>query len=38
MNKNYPAIIGATKTERRDLFLATAARMGTAVQNVEKEF
>lgn len=38
MNKNYAAIIGAAEAERRDLFLATAARMGTAVQNVEKDF
>ncbi len=38
MNKNYAAIIGATEAERRDLFLATAARLGTAVQNVEKDF
>jgi Nucleotidyl transferase AbiEii toxin, Type IV TA system len=38
MNDNFAAIIGATEDERRDLFLTTAARMGTAVQNVEKDF
>src|SRR5690606_38282242 len=32
------AIINATDKERLDLFLATSARMGTAVQNVEKDF
>ena len=38
MNRNYATIIGATEQERRDLFLTTAARMGTPVQNVEKDF
>jgi Nucleotidyl transferase AbiEii toxin, Type IV TA system len=38
MNRNYATIIGATEAERRDLFLTTAARMGTAIQNVEKDF
>jgi hypothetical protein len=38
MNKNFANVISATDKERLDLFLATAARMGTAVQNVEKDF
>lgn len=38
MNKDYATIIAASDKERLDLFLATAARMGTAVQNVEKDF
>lgn len=38
MNRNFANIITATDKERLDLFLATAARMGTAVQNVEKDF
>lgn len=38
MNKNFAAVIGASDKERLDLFLAAAARMGTAVQNVEKDF
>jgi hypothetical protein len=38
MNENFAAIINATDRERLDLFLGTAARMGTAVQNVEKDF
>lgn len=38
MNPAFRTIITATDSERRDLFLATAARLGTAVQNVEKDF
>lgn len=38
MNKNFSSVISATDRERLDLFLATAARMGTAVQNVKKDF
>lgn len=38
MNANYNAVITASDAERRDLFLGTAARLGTAVQNVEKDF
>ncbi|AUL45898.1 hypothetical protein BTL55_02085 [Bordetella trematum] len=38
MNPNFQIIIGATDDERRDLFLTTASRLGTAVQNVEKDF
>lgn len=38
MNQNFDKIIQADSDERRDLFLTAAARMGTAVQNVEKDF
>lgn len=38
MNADFHAVIGATDAERRDLFLGAAARLGTPVQNVEKDF
>lgn len=38
MNGDFAAVINATDKERLDLFLGTSARMGTAVQNVEKDF
>ena len=38
MNPNFNIIIQAADEERRGLFLTTAARLGTAVQNVEKDF
>lgn len=38
MNSAFQAVIEADDNERRDLFLGTAARLGTAVQNVEKDF
>ncbi|MGH8820569.1 MAG: nucleotidyl transferase AbiEii/AbiGii toxin family protein [Rhodoferax sp.] len=38
MNPAFHAVITASDAERRDLFLGTAARLGTAVQNVEKDF
>ena len=38
MNAAFNTIIAAGDDERRDLFLTTARRMGTAVQNVEKDF
>src|SRR5882757_6016001 len=38
MNAAYQAIIGASDDDRRGLFLAAAARIGTTVQNVEKDF
>lgn len=38
MNPAYNTVITASDDERRGLFLATAARLGTAVQNVEKDF
>ncbi|MGB5556716.1 MAG: nucleotidyl transferase AbiEii/AbiGii toxin family protein, partial [Paracoccaceae bacterium] len=38
MNPSFHDILAASDAERRDLFLGTAARLGTAVQNVEKDF
>lgn len=38
MNEAFGAVIAASDEERRDLFLATSVRLGTAVQNVEKDF
>lgn len=38
MNADLNAVITASDADRRDLFLTTAARLGTAVQNVEKDF
>jgi hypothetical protein len=38
LNPAYNTVITASDDERRGLFLATATRLGTAVQNVEKDF
>ncbi len=38
MNPNFNTIIQADDDERRGLFLTAANRLGTAVQNVEKDF
>lgn len=38
MNPDFLRIITATPEERRDLFLTTANRLGTPLQNVEKDF
>lgn len=38
MKAAFNAVIAASDAERRDLFLSTSARLGTAVQNVEKDF
>lgn len=38
MNPAFHTVINASDVERRDLFLGAAARLGTAVQNVEKDF
>lgn len=38
MNKTYNQVIAASDRERNALFAETAARLGTAVQNVEKDF
>jgi predicted nucleotidyltransferase component of viral defense system len=38
LNPAIHAVITASDVERRDLFLGAAARLGTAVQNVEKDF
>lgn len=38
MNPAFQSIITASDAERRDLFLSASARLGTAVQNIEKDF
>ena len=38
MNAAFHQVIGAKDDERLELFLASARRLGTAVQNVEKDF
>jgi predicted nucleotidyltransferase component of viral defense system len=38
MNPAYNEIIAATDRDRAGLFAGTAARLGTPVQNVEKDF
>src|SRR5262244_2888632 len=38
MNAAFGTVIAASNDERRDLFLTTARRLGTAVQNIEKDF
>ena len=38
MNAAFREVIAAGDDDRRDLFLTTAGRLGTAVQNVEKDF
>lgn len=38
MNPAFDNVISASDADRRDLFLSAAARLGTAVQNVEKDF
>nr|CUV27707.1 conserved protein of unknown function [Ralstonia solanacearum] len=38
MNPAFHTVIAASDAERRDLFLGAATRLGTAVQNVEKDF
>jgi hypothetical protein len=38
MNEAFRDLIAASDEDRRDLFLTTARRLGTAVQNVEKDF
>ena len=38
MNADFLRIIAASPEDRRGLFLATANRLGTPIQNVEKDF
>lgn len=38
MNEAFGRLLAATDDERRDVFLTTARRLGTAVENVEKDF
>jgi hypothetical protein len=38
MNPDYARLLETDETNRRDLFAATAVRLGTTVQNIEKDF
>ena len=38
MNPDFLKVIAASAEDRRGLFLATANRIGTPIQNVEKDF
>lgn len=38
MNESFGRLLATSDDERRDVFLTTAQRLGTAVQNVEKDF
>jgi len=38
MNPNFLNIINAPVSDRRDLFLSAANRVGTTIQNIEKDF
>ena len=38
MNPDFSRLLASPVADRRDLFLATATRLGTTVQNVEKDF
>jgi hypothetical protein len=38
MNPGFVEIVAATDAEQRDLFVTTATRLGTTVQNIEKDF
>jgi hypothetical protein len=38
MTPGFHAIIAAAEADRRDLFLSTSMRLGTPIQNVEKDF
>ena len=38
MNPDFLKVISASEQDRQGLFLATATRFGTPIQNVEKDF
>lgn len=38
MTPGFQDIIAAAEADRRDLFLSTSMRLGTPIQNVEKDF
>lgn len=38
MTPGFQDIIAATEADRRDLFLSTSMRLGTPIQNIEKDF
>ena len=38
MNSNFLKVLQASETDRRNLFLETATRLGTPLRNIEKDF
>ncbi len=38
MNSNFLKVLQASESDRRNLFLETAVRLGTPLRNVEKDF
>ena len=38
MNPAYAQILGASAADRQDLFVGAGQRLGTAPQNIEKDF
>jgi hypothetical protein len=38
MNQDFNRLLASSVEDRLGLFLATAARLGTTVQNIEKDF
>src|SRR5258708_30364985 len=38
MNLAYQNIVASSDSDRRDLFITAATRVGTTVQNIEKDF
>src|ERR1700722_571453 len=38
MNPDFTRLLASSIDDRRDLFIATASRLGTTVQNAEKDF
>ena len=38
MTEGFQTVLAASERERRDLYLAAANRLGTAEQNIEKDF
>jgi len=38
VNQDFSRLLASPAADRRDLFLTTAARLGTTVQNIEKDF
>ena len=38
MNQDFNRLLTSSVEDRRDLFLATATRLGTTIQNIEKDF
>jgi hypothetical protein len=38
MNSNFLTVLQASETDRHNLFLETATRLGTPLRNIEKDF